>query len=110
MQFEIRALKASEGVISLAIDAADEASALEQARAQGLAVLSARRRQTFTLFNRQLRARFPLLLFSQELVALLQAGLSLPETMETMAEKETRPDTRKALAMVRNRLFEGRSL
>jgi len=111
MRFEIRALKASEGVIQLAVDAADEATALEQARAQGLAVLSARRRHSlFGGFGDPLRARFPLLLFSQELVALLQAGLSLPETMETMAEKENRPDTRKVLAVVRNRLFEGRSL
>ncbi len=44
MQFEVRALKASEGLVLLAIDAPDEAAAVEQARAQGVAVLSARRR------------------------------------------------------------------
>lgn len=110
MQFEIRALKANQGVVLLAIDAPDEAAALEQARVQGLAVLSARRKHGFTGFGRGLRARFPLLLFSQELVALLQAGLSLPETVEAMAEKETRPETRKVLSVVRNRLYEGRSL
>ena len=110
MQFEIRALKANEGLVLLAVDAPDEAAALEQARAQGLAVLSARRRHGFGGLGKSLSARFPLLLFSQELVALLQAGLSLPETMETMAEKESRPDTRKVLSVVRNRLFEGRSL
>jgi general secretion pathway protein F len=110
MQFEIRALKANQGVVLLAIDAPDEAAALEQARLQGVAVLSARRKHGFTGFGRGLRARFPLLLFSQELVALLQAGLSLPETVDAMAEKETRPETRKVLAVVRNRLYEGRSL
>jgi general secretion pathway protein F len=110
MQFEVRALKANEGLVLLAIDAPDEAAALEQARAQGVAVLSARRQRALPGFGQRLRGRFPLLLFSQELVALLQAGLSLPETIETMAEKETRPDARKVLAAMRNRLFEGRSL
>ena len=110
MQFEVRALKANEGLVLLAIDAPDEAAAVEQARAQGVAVLSARRQRALPGFGQRLRGRFPLLLFSQELVALLQAGLSLPETIETMAEKETRPDARKVLAAMRNRLFEGRSL
>ena len=49
------------------------------------------------------------MLFSQELVALLQAGLSLPETLETMVEKEGRSETRAVLAQVRDKLFEGRS-
>jgi general secretion pathway protein F len=110
MQFEVRALKGNEGVVLLAIDAPDEAAALEQARAQGVAVLSARRQRALPGFGQRLRGRFPLLLFTQELVALLQAGLSLPETIDTMAEKESRPDARKVLAAVRNRLFEGRSL
>jgi general secretion pathway protein F len=97
-------------LVQFSVDAPDEASAVEQARAQGLAVLSARRLRAFAGFGQPLRARFPLLLFSQELVALLQAGLSLPETMDTMAEKESRPEARKVLAAVRNRLFEGQSL
>ncbi len=111
MQFEVRALKANEGLVLLAIDAPDEAAAVEQARAQGVAVLSARRQRALLPgFGPRLRGRFPLLLFSQELVALLRAGLSLPETIDTMAEKEPRPDARKVLAAVRNRLYEGRSL
>jgi len=109
MRFEVRALKANEGIVSIALDATDEASAVEQARAQGLAVLSARPRRTFGEFASPFGARFPLLLFSQELVALLGAGLSLPETLDTMVEKETRPEPRKVLVALRDRLFEGRS-
>jgi len=109
MRFEIRALKANEGIVSLAFDAADEASALDQARTQGLAVLSARPRRALTSLARPFASRFPLLLFSQELVALLGAGLSLPETLDAMVEKEGRPETRKVLAALRDRLFEGRS-
>ena len=109
MRFEVRALKGSDGVVSHTFDAADEASALEQARAQGLAVLSARSKRALPVLASPFAQRFPLLLFSQELVALLEAGLSLPETLDTMVEKEARPEHRKVLASLRDSLFEGRS-
>jgi general secretion pathway protein F len=106
MRFEVRGLKPGEGIVSHLVEAADEQSATEQARAQGLSVLSVRRRRA-TLSSRS--QRFPLLQFAQEVVALLRAGLSLPETLETMVEKETRPEARRVLAELRDRLFEGRS-
>lgn len=109
MRYEIRALKGHEGLVSLALDAPDQASAIEQAESQGLGVLSARPMRGFAGFAGLFVPRFPLLLFSHELVALLQAGLSLPETLETMLEKESRPETRKVLAAIRDRLFVGRS-
>jgi general secretion pathway protein F len=109
MQYEIRALKGAEGLVTVALEAPDETSALEQARAQGLAVLSARPRRALPAFTSPFAARFPLLLFSQELVALLSAGLSLPEVIETLAEKEARPESRRVFAALRASLYEGRS-
>jgi general secretion pathway protein F len=109
MQFEIRALKGAEGLVTVALEAPDEVSALEQARAQGLAVLSARPRRAFATLASPFATRFPLLLFSQELVALLSAGLSLPEVVETFAEKEARPEFRRIFAALRESLYEGRS-
>jgi general secretion pathway protein F len=109
MQFEIRALRGAEGLVTVALEAPDEVSALEQARAQGLAVLSARPRRALPSFTSPFAARFPLLLFSQELVALLSAGLSLPEVVETFAEKEPRPEFRRIFAALRESLYEGRS-
>lgn len=109
MRFEVRALKPREGVVSLLLEATDAVAAQEQARAQGLAVLSARpHRSLADVVVRRGRA-FPLLQFTQELVALLRAGLSLPETLETMVEKEARPEVRNTLQEVRDRLYEGRS-
>jgi general secretion pathway protein F len=110
MQYEIRAIKGTEGIVRLALDAADEAAARDQARAQGFTVLSARPRGLLAGFVPSWRRGFPLLLFSQELLALLSAGLSLAEVFDTMVAKETRADSRKLLAGVRDRLFEGRSL
>ena len=109
MQYEIRALRGAEGLVTVAVEAPDETSALEQARAQGLAVLSARQRRALPALASPFAARFPLLLFSQELVALLSAGLSLPEVVETLAEKETRPEFRRIFAELRQSLYEGRS-
>jgi general secretion pathway protein F len=109
MQFEIRALRGAEGLVTVALEAPDETSALEQARAQGLAVLSARPRRALPALASPFAPRFPLLLFSQELVALLSAGLSLPEVVETLAEKEARPDFRRIFAALRASLYEGRS-
>jgi general secretion pathway protein F len=109
MQFEIRALRGAEGLVTVSLEAPDEISALEQARAQGLAVLSARPRRALPTLASPFTARFPLLLFSQELVALLSAGLSLPEVVETFAEKEARPEFRRIFAVLRESLYEGRS-
>jgi len=109
MEFEIRALRGAEGLVTVALEAPDEISALEQARAQGLSVLSARPRRALPSFASPFAARFPLLLFSQELVALLSAGLSLPEVVETFAEKEARPEFRRIFAALRESLYEGRS-
>jgi len=110
MRYEIRAFKASEGVVAVTMDAADEAGARAQARLQGFTVLSARRRgvglHAITLPGQ----RFPLLLFSQELLALLDAGLSLVEVLETMSEKETRPEARKIIMRLTEALYQGRAL
>jgi len=107
MRYEIRAFKPSEGVVALTLDAADEAAARAQARLKGLTVLSARRRG---LDLRLPGKRFPLLLFTQELLALLNAGLPLIEVLETMGEKETRLEVRKIIVQLTDALFQGRAL
>jgi general secretion pathway protein F len=50
------------------------------------------------------------LLFNQELLALLEAGLSIVEALETLLEKEARAETRHVLKAVVTRLHEGQSL
>jgi general secretion pathway protein F len=48
------------------------------------------------------------LLFTQELIALLDAGLSLTETLETLAEKESRPESRQLIERLLATMREGR--
>ena len=54
--------------------------------------------------------RFPLLLFTQELLALLDAGLNVVEAFETLRRKETSPMAMAVLDQVIGSLREGKSL
>jgi general secretion pathway protein F len=55
------------------------------------------------------RERFGLHLFSQELLALLDAGLNLTEALETLQAKERQPGARAVLTSVLQSLREGRN-
>ncbi len=98
MQFEVRALSADAVVEQLSIDAFDEADARRQAEARGLFVSSVRRRG-----GARARGGISLVLFSQELLALLAAGLGVVEALEALLEKETNP----VLSSVLGRLLAG---
>ncbi|MBC7293412.1 MAG: type II secretion system F family protein, partial [Thermoleophilia bacterium] len=91
MRYEVKALKDGNAVVALTLDAVDAQDARAQASQQGYAVLSVRALGGLHLSLGSRRAKFPLLLFSQELLALLNAGLSLMEAIQTLAVKETRP-------------------
>lgn len=110
MKFQVKALRDSTDVVSVFFDAADEADAARQARAGGLSVLSLRRAASwnFELFGR--RAHFPLALFAQELLSLLEAGLSLVEAIEGLTEKESAGAVRSTLEHLRTQLQQGRTL
>jgi general secretion pathway protein F len=49
---------------------------------------------------------FPLLLFSQELRALINAGLSVVEALDVLTRKETRAETRNILQQISKQLHE----
>lgn len=108
MQFRVTALSGS-GRRHLRLEAADANEAAEQVRRQGLTVLAVRPTNRFSLTWPARRDRFPLTLFSRELLALLGSGLSLVEALQTLAEKESRSETRKVLTEVLAHLYEGES-
>lgn len=115
MQFDIRAITA-QGRQRLSIEALDALSARAQAQQMGYQVLSVTAQmphaglglKAFGLKRpANVKSRFPLVLFTRELIALLGSGLSLTEALETLAEKENRPETRAVLEQVIRRLYEG---
>ncbi len=107
MRYEVKALRGREGVTAFVVDAADANEAAAQARAKGYTVLSVRARPSWSLRGLRREGSFPLVLFSQELLALLEAGLALVEALETLSEKESRPDVKKVLARIMTHLYEG---
>lgn len=89
MQYFVRAVSADHLMTDLTIDGRDEADALRQVVALGLFAASIRpaRRSSFGFLRGQ-RGAMSLVLFSQELLALLNAGLSIVEALEALLEKE----------------------
>lgn len=86
-----------------AIDADEAAAGLQRSGAQ---VLSVHAERGNWLGAR--RSHFPLMLFTQELIALLDAGLSLTEALETLAEKEHKPESRQMINRLVQTMREGR--
>ena len=109
MQFEVKALK-SDAVSLLSIEAMSESDAAMVAKNQGYVVLSVKFGGAPLDRLMKPRSKFPLVLFSQELLALLDAGLSLVEALEALAEKERHLDAKKVLDAIVARLYEGQPL
>ncbi len=107
MRFRIKAMSGGADVLSYVLDAADEADARRQVTSAGLAFISIARERTLNFGKRT--TRMPLVTFSQEMVALLDAGLSLVESIETLGEKEASPLIRRTLDQVLVRLREGQT-
>ena len=107
VQFRIKALDRRTGVRIFALEAIDETDARRQVQASGADVISVAR--PWAAAPRGAR-RIRLDAFSQELVALLDAGLTLVEAIDTLTEKEPHAGARRCLEQIRARLFEGRTL
>jgi len=93
------------------LDAPSREIAMSMALDRGLRVLSIQSCQKFTqLFKRGSSKDFPLGQFSQELLTLLDAGLALVESIETLSEKESRPERRDLLDRLVADLYRGAAL
>lgn len=105
MRYRVKAVGTDAAVVETEFDADSEAEARALAAARGLAVLSLRRAGITPA-----RSRFPLMLFNQELLALLRAGIPLAEALSALTEKENRQAVRVIIADMRTALNEGRTL
>jgi general secretion pathway protein F len=106
MRYRVKALRPGAGVTALTVEALDEAEVAARLQHEGAQVLSIVAERGNWLATR--RARFPLLLFTQELIALQDAGLTLTEVLETLAEKESRPESRQLIERLLATMREGR--
>ena len=106
MRYRIKALHPGMGVTATTVEALDEAEATARLQREGAQVLSIVAERGRWLAGRG--ARFPLLLFTQELIALLEAGLTLTEALETLGEKESRTESRQLIERLLATMREGR--
>jgi general secretion pathway protein F len=109
MEFEIKVLRGNEGISLLLLEAPNVDEAVAQAKSRGYSVISTRSMKQWSPLDLGRKSKFSLILFSQELMTLLDAGLPLIEVLETLAEKEDQPEIKKTLTQVISYLYEGRN-
>jgi general secretion pathway protein F len=108
MRFQVKAVRDAGDIAIFECDAMDAQDAARQAAGRGYTALKVQR--AGMLGGAGGAARFPLLLFSQELAALLEAGVPLVEALETLAEKERTVSARAVLGQIIAALRDGQSL
>jgi general secretion pathway protein F len=108
MRYEVTTLLEGARLETLAVEANDAREARKLAQGRGHTVLAVRRPLAALLARSGARG-FPLQLFSQELRVMLDAGLTLPEALQAMVEKEARGGLRPTLQRVADALLEGAS-
>jgi len=106
MQFAVRTLAPDLSITRLTVDALDEADARRQVEARGLFVSAVE--PVRSGWRRGRGGKLSLVLFSQELLALLTAGLGIVESLEALLEKEANPATRAVLERLLAGLREGK--
>jgi general secretion pathway protein F len=110
MRFLVRAVQNGQAIVALELDAPSQVEARQQAEAKGLTVLSVSGQEGRFVLSFSRPTRFDLVLFSQELLALLDAGINVVEALETLSEKEHRSDSKHILAQVVAHLHDGQPL
>jgi general secretion pathway protein F len=108
VEFRIKALDSTLAVTSHVLSAVDEADARRQLELRDLRIISLSPVRSVRLFAKP--SQLQLSVFSQQLVALLDAGLSLVESLEALAERESSAGARQILQRILGRLYEGQTL
>ncbi|WP_374538630.1 type II secretion system F family protein [Chitinimonas taiwanensis] len=102
MRFKAKVLAHGQ-VALLELEAASEQQVREQLTGSGQQLLALRAVGGWQLS----RGDFSLGLFAQELVALLDAGLSLTEAVDTLREKSSASETQAVLGRIADSLYQG---
>ena len=112
MEYVCRVGTPSGDVVERAFTAPDERALRAELEQQGLYLLSVRRGLSLSAFRLRKRRVPPatLLVFSQELAALLKAGLPLFQSLDVMLDRQRDPLLRQSLTTVRQKVKSGVAL
>jgi general secretion pathway protein F len=105
--FEVVAVSPQGSLLTERLRASDATKASEQLQLRGLRVLSCREVKTSSWGQGLRRRRLDIGLFTDELAALLDAGLGMVDTLRTLAQKERDSAGRQALEAVTRDVIEG---
>jgi general secretion pathway protein F len=108
MEYRVKALDGGRSVVSRVLDAVDVGDARRKLELQDLRIISLAPIRRLGLLRRQ--PQLQLAVFTQQLVSLLDAGLSLVEALEALAERAGTLGTHSVLDRVLTRLYEGQTL
>lgn len=106
MKFDLKVARGQQ-IQMLTLEASDGMHAQLLAESQGYSVLATRAQGKIARASGFGKSKFNLMLFSQELLSLLDSGLSLIEAIEALAEKEQQSETRTILNQAMALLYEG---
>jgi general secretion pathway protein F len=110
MIFELKVYSSTGKIAALSLEAQNESEAEILAKNLGHSVLSISRKNSFQFqWLSSNQTKFALLLFGQELLSLLRAGLSIIAAIETLAEKGA-GSSQELLHKLVSKLHEGQSL
>ena len=108
MEYQVKVLEVGNGITSRVLSAVDETDARRQLALLDLRIISLAPIRRLRLQRRQ--PQLQLAVFSQQLVSLLDAGLSLVEALEALAERTGTFGSHSVLDRVLGRLYEGQTL
>lgn len=115
MRYSLKVHSQTSGVTLMQIEAASPEEAMQQAKTQGylpFSVEAASGGNSLSLGSLKLgvhKRNFSLLLFSQQWLSLLEAGLNLVEAIEALAEKETVSEMKAVLHGLLERMHAGQA-
>ena len=97
--------------VSIEVQATSSEDAVKRANEKLSQVLciTPKKRWVSILLNDR-KSNFPLLLFNQELIALLEAGLNIVESLEALLEKESQTHNKNVMEDLVENLREGKAL
>ncbi|MCB5196413.1 type II secretion system F family protein [Deefgea salmonis] len=104
MRYQVKALSAGQ-LREMTLDAANVDDLRARLLEQGVQLVSFKAERTFSLSLG--KSEFQVSLFTQELIALLEAGLTLVEAMETLKEKSSHDQNRTVLTSMIEGLYQG---
>ncbi len=107
MEFTVKAVRDKE-MVQLNISANNVKEALSLTKSRGYTPISAVEKSFTKVKTAQ--SKFQLVLFSQELLSLLEAGLNLVEAIETLAEKNNNNASNIVLDTLLQSLYQGQTL